>query len=138
MDPRVFTRRSSVAALATGVLVAVALGQLFGAPWGLAAITGLPAAATVLGGSFAARNRLFSARRPYPWGPAPWAGAWFVGYFVAMLPGLTLGALLELNWATEAAIQLLFLLSGLAALMFGYIVRMLEPLDTAEDASTPP
>ena len=134
MDPRVFTRRSSVAALATGVLVAVALGQVFGASWGLAAITGLPAGAAVLGVSFAARNGLFRTR-PRPWGPVPWVGAWFVGYFVAMLPAFTLGAFLELNWGTEAAIKLLLLLSGLSALMFGYIVRMLEPLDTSEDAS---
>ena len=40
-----------------------------------------------------------------------------------------------MNWATEATVQLLLSLSGLTALMFGYIVRMLEPLDAAEDAS---
>ena len=134
MDPRVFTRRSSVAALVTGVLVAVALGELIEAPWGLAAITGLPAGATVLGVSFGARNGLFRTRSR-PWGPAPWGGAWFVGYFVATLPAFTLSAFLELNWATKATIQLLLFLSGLTALMFGYIVRMLEPLDTAEDPS---
>lgn len=134
MDPRVFTRRSSVAALVTGVLVALVLGQLIGVPWGLAAITGLPAGTTVLGVSFGARNGLFRMR-PRPWGPVSWAGAWFLGYFVATLPAFTLSAFLELNWATKATIQLLLLLSGLAALMFGYIVRMLEPPDTAEDPS---
>ena len=134
MDPRVFTRRSSVAALVTGVLVAVALGQLIGAPWGLAAITGLPAGAAVLGASFGARNGLFRVR-PRPWGPVPWAGAWFIGLFVAMLPAYTVTAFLELNWAAKATIQLLLLLSGLSALMFGYIVRMLERLAAAEDAS---
>ena len=134
MDPRVFTRRSSVGALVTAVLVAVALGQLVGARWGLAAVTGLPAGAGVLGVSFAARNGLFRMR-PRPWGPVPWAGAWFVGYLVATLPALTLGAFLELNWATKATIQLMLLLSGLTGLMFGYIVRMLERLDTAEEPS---
>lgn len=134
MDRRVFTRRSSAAALATGVLVAVALGQLFGAPWGLAAITGFPAGATVLGVSFGARNGLFRPR-PRPWGPGPWAGAMFVGHFVATFPALTLSVFLELSWAIKATIQLLLLLSGLAALMFGYIARMLEPLDIAEDPS---
>lgn len=134
MDRRVFTRRSSAAGLATGVLLAVVLGQLIGAPWGLAAITGLPAGATALGVSFGARNGLFRRRRR-PWGPVPWAAAWFVGYFVAMLPAVTLSAFLDLNWATKATIRLLLLLSGLTALMFGYIVRMLEPLDAAEDAS---
>ena len=133
MDPRVFTRRSSVAALVTGVLVAVALDQLIGAPWGLAAITGLSAGAAMLGASFGARNGLFRARRR-PWGPVPWAGAWFVGYLVATVPAFTVTAFLDLNWATKATIQLLLLLSGLTALMFGYIVRMLEPLDAAEDA----
>jgi hypothetical protein len=59
----------------------------------------------------------------------------FVGYFVAMLPAFTLSVFLELNWATKATVQLLLSLSGLTALMFGYIVRMLEPLDAAEDAS---
>ena len=134
MDQRVFTRRSSVVGLATGVLVAIVLGQLFGAPWGLAAITGLPAGGTVLGVSFGARNGLFRTRRR-PWGPVPWAAAWSVGYFAAMLPAVTLSALLELNWATKATIQLLLLLSGLTSLMFGYIVRMLEPLAAAEDTS---
>ena len=134
MDQRVFTRRSSAAALATGVLVVVALGQLFGVPWGLAAITGLPAGTTVLGVSFGARNGLFRTR-PHPWGPVPWAGAMFVGYFVAMLPAFTLSAFFELNWTTRATVQLLLSLSGLTALMFGYIVRMLEPLDAADDAS---
>ena len=134
MDPRVFTRRSSVAAFVTGVLVAVALGQLIGAPWGLAAITGLPAAGAVLGASVGARNGLFRVR-PRPWGPVPWAGAWFIGLFVATFAAYTVTAFLELNWAAKATIQLLLLLSGLSALMFGYIVRMLERFDAAEDAS---
>ena len=73
--------------------------------------------------------------RPRPWGPVPWAGALFVGRFVATLPAFTVTAFLELNWAAKATIQLLLLLSGLGALMFGYIVRMLERLDAAEDAS---
>ena len=137
MDPRVFTRRSSVAALVTGVLVAVALGQLIGAPWGLAAITGLPAGAAVLGASFGARNGLFRVR-PRPWRPVPWAGAWFIGLFVTMLPAYTVTAFLELNWAAKATIQLLLLLSGLSALMFGYIMRMLEQVDVAEDAGDEP
>lgn len=59
----------------------------------------------------------------------------FVGHFVATFPALILSAFLELSWAIKATIQLLLLLSGLAALMFGYIARMLEPLDAAEDAS---
>ena len=133
MDPRLFTRRSGLAALATGVIVAVALGRIFGAPWGLAAITGLPAGATALGVSFGLRNGLFRAR-PRPWGPVPWAGAWWVGYFVATLPAVTLSAFLELSWETRATIQLLLFLSGLAALMFGYIGRMLEQSEAAEDA----
>ena len=137
MDPRLFTRRSSVAALATGVLVAVALGQIFGAPWGLAAITGLPAGATALGVSFGLRNGLFRAR-PRPWGPVPWAGAWWVGYFVATLPAVTVSAFLELSWETRSTIRLLLFLSGLAALMFGYIGRILEQSEAAEDAGEGP
>ena len=137
MDQRVFTRRSSGVALATVVVVGVALGSLLGAPWALAAITGLPAGATVLGASFAARNGLFRTR-PYPWGSVSWTGAWFVGYFVAMLPAFTLSAFLELSWATKVTVQLLLFLSGLAALMFGYIMRMLEQVDVAEDAGDEP
>ena len=38
-----------------------------------------------------------------------------------------------LNWATEAALELLFFLIGFAALAFGYITRMLEQLDSADD-----
>ncbi len=134
MDRRVFTRRLSAAALATGVLVAVALGQLFGAPWGLAAITGLrrgpPCSACP-----SAQETGCSARGRGRGDPAHWVGAMFVGHFVATFPALTLSAFLELSWAIKATIQLLLLLSGLAALMFGYIARMLEPLDAAEDAS---
>ena len=137
MSLRVFTRRSSVAAVAVGALVAVVLGSLPGVRWGLAAITGLPAGATVLGVSFAARNELFRTR-PRPWGPVPWSGAWFVGYFVATLPAFTVTAFLELNWATRVTIQLLLFLSGYAALMFGYIMRMLEQGDAAADAGDTP
>ena len=133
MDQRVFTRRSSAVALGTGVLVAVALGQ-FGAPWALAVFTGLPAGATVLGLSFGARNRLFRVRSR-PWAPAPWIGAFVVGLTVVLVPAANLSPFLELNLATEAALELLFGLTGFAALMFGYITRMLEELAAAEDTS---
>ena len=134
MDPRVFTRRSSVAALVTGLLVAVALGQLVGGPWGLAAITGLPAG-PACSACPSLQETGCSARGRVPGDPFHGPVAWFVGYLVATLPALTLGMFLELNWATRATIQLLLLLSGLTALMFGDIVRMLEPLDAAEDGS---
>jgi len=62
-------------------------------------------------------------------------GGRLVHWLRATLPAFTLGAFLELNWATKATIQLLLLLSAVTALMFGYIVRMLEPLDSAEDRS---
>ena len=92
----------------------------------------------MLGVSFGARNGLFRMRPP-PWGPAPWTGAWFVGYFVATLPAFTVTGFLELNWVTRVTIQLLLFLSGYSALMFGYITRMLEQRDAAADASdTPP
>ncbi|MCY4506670.1 MAG: hypothetical protein OXG35_06880 [Acidobacteria bacterium] len=133
MDRCVFTWRSSAAALATGVLVAVALGQLLGAPWGLAVITGLPAGAAVLGVAFGARNGLFRTR-PRPWGPAPLTGAFLVGQTVVLVPAMLSGVFLELSPATEATLQLLFLLAGFAALMFGYIARMLEQFEAAESA----
>lgn len=133
MDQRVFTRRSSAVALGTGVLVAAALGQ-FGAPWALAAFTGLPAGATVLGLSFGARNGLFRVRSR-PWVPAPWIGAFLVGLTVVLVPAANLSPFLEMNFATEAALELLFGLTGFAALMFGYITRMLEELAAAEDTS---
>ena len=137
MDQRVFTRRSSGAALATGVLVAVVLGQLLGAPWGLAAITGLPAGATALGVSFGVRNGLFRAR-PRPWGPAPWMGAFLIGQTVVLVPATLSGVFLELSLATEATFQLLFLLAGFAAMIFGYICRMQEQCEAAEDAGEGP
>lgn len=133
MDQRVFTRRSSVAALATAVLVAVALGQILGTPWGLAAITGLPTGATVLAVSFGVRNRMFRVR-PRPWGPVTGIGALLVGQTVVLVPAFFSGRFFELNRGAEAALALLFLLTGFAALMFGYIMRMLEQLDAAEDA----
>ena len=133
MDLRVFTQRSSAVALATGVLVSVTLGQ-FGAPWGLATITGLPAGATVLAVSFSVRNGMFRARRR-PGSPAPWVGAFLVGQVIVLVPFFQLDDNIPevLNWATEAALELLFLLTGFAALAFGYITRMLEQLDSADD-----
>ena len=127
MDLRVFTQRSSAIAIAIGVLVAVTLGQ-FGAPWGLAAITGLPAGATVLAASFGVRNRMFRVR-PRPWEPAPWMGAFLVGQTVVLVPAFLASQFIELNWASKAALDLLFMLTGLAAAAFGYIVRMMEQLD---------
>ena len=131
-----FTRRSSAVALGTGVLVAAALGR-FGAPWTLAAFTGLPAGATVLGLSFGARNGLFRVRSR-PWAPAPWIGAFLVGLTVWLVPAGNLSPFLELNFATEVALELSFGLTGFAALMFGYITRMLEEFAAAEDANDPP
>lgn len=137
MDSRVFTRRSSVGALTAGALVAVVLGQLLGAPRGLAAIAGLPAGATVLAVSFGVRNRMFRVR-PRPWGPVPGIGALLVGQTVVLVPAFFSGRFLELNRGTDATLALLFLLTGFAALMFGYIVGTLEQLGAAEDASHAP
>ncbi len=61
-------------------------------------------------------------------------GAFLVGQTVVLVPAMLSGVFLELSPATEATLQLLFLLAGFAALMFGYIARMLEPLEAAESA----
>lgn len=45
------------------------------------------------------------------------------------------GVFPELNPASEATLQLLFLLAGFAALMFGCIGRMLKPPHAAEDGA---
>ena len=86
---------------------------------------------------FGARNGLFRTR-PRPWGTAPWTGAFLLGQTVVLLPAMLSGSFLELKLATEATLQLLFLLAGFTALMFGYIARMLEQREAAEDSATDP
>ena len=65
-------------------------------------------------------------------------GAFLVGQTVVLVPAMFSGVFLELDRATEATLQLLFLLAGFAALMFGYIGRMLEQFEAAEDAGEGP
>ena len=70
-------------------------------------------------------------------GPAPWTGAFLVGQTVAFLPAM-LSAVPRVEPGDQATLQLLFLLAGFAALKFGYVVRMLEQFEAAEDAGEGP
>ena len=137
MESRVFTRRSAAIAGATWVLVAVLLG-LFGAPWGLAALTGFSAATVALGLSLGVRNGWFIARPPRPWGFRPWAGASFVGNAAVILPATYLGLSLDLSLGIELTLVLLLSLTGLAAWTFGYVVGRLEQLEQADAAEYAP
>lgn len=58
-----------------------------------------------------------------------------VGQAIVLVPFVQLDDNIPgvLNWATEAALEWLFLLTGFAAFAFGYITRMLDQLDSADD-----
>lgn len=125
---QVLTMRSVVAGVATGALVAAAVGQLLGAPWMLAGLNGLAAGALALAASIAVGDGRFGVmnirRRP---------GLRAFAYVVIMLPAFLAGNVMdaELARAEGLALALLFLFTGFAAHALGGILSTLEDLDDA-------
>ena len=128
---RVFTARTTGIGLATGVLVAIALGQLPGAAWGVAILNGLAAYALaqalsiddLRGGWLGATD---NRRR---------AGIRALAYAVMMAPTLFVHHSIELRPADEVGLALLFLLTGFAAYRLGCILATLAYLDGDADAA---
>ena len=128
---RVFTARSTGIGIATGVLVAIALGQLLGAAWALAILNGLAAGALALALSIGAGgwfDTTVNRRRP---------GIWALAYAVMMAPTLFVHHYIELRPADEVAVSLLFILTGFAAYTLGSIMATLVYLDGDAAAADP-
>ena len=123
---QVFTTKSVGAGVATGALVATAVGQLLGAPWTLAGLNGLAAGALALALTVAVSDGRFGVmdvrRRP---------GVRTLASVVMIFPALVVGNAMdvELARAEGFALGLLFLLTGFAAHALGGILSTLEHLD---------
>ena len=130
---RVFTARSTGIGIATGVLVAIALGQFLGAAWGSAILNGLAAGAVALalsiddlrGGWFDTTDH---RRRP---------GIRALAYAVMMAPTLFVHHYVEFRPADEVAVSLLFLLTGFASYTLAGIMATLVYLGDAAAAPDP-
>ena len=125
---QVFTMKSVGVGVATGALVAAAVGQLLGAPWMLAGLNGLAAGALALALSLAIGDGRFAVLdvRGRP-------GVRLLASAVMLLPALMVGNVLdtELARAEGLALGLLVLLTGFAAHILGGILATLEHLDDA-------
>lgn len=123
---QVLTTKSVSAGVATGALVAAALGQLLGAPWMLAGLNGLAAGALAMALSIVVGDGRFGVmnvrRRP---------GLRTFAYVVIMLPAFLASSVMdvELARAEGLALALLFLLTGFAAHALGGILSTLQDLD---------
>ena len=129
---RVFTAWSTGIGIATGVLVAIALGQLLDAAWGLAILNGLAAGALSQAHATGLRDGWFDTtdnrRRP---------GIWALAYGIMMAPALFVHHYIELPPADEIAVSLLFVLAGFASYVLGGIMATLAYLDRAAAAADP-
>lgn len=129
---RVFTAWSTGIGIATGVLVATALGQLLDAAWGLAILNGLAAGALSQTRSTGLRDgRLDTTdnRRR--------SGIRALAYAVMMAPALFVHHYTELRPADEIAVSLLFVLTGFASCLLGGIMATLAYLDRDAVATDP-
>jgi hypothetical protein len=126
---KVFTTRSTGIGVATGVIVAVGLGQLLGVVWGLAALNGLAAgtlalalAVIVCDGRF---DMMDTRRRP---------GVRVLAFAVMMGPMLLVDVAIGIEFQklrpeSFAAVKLLFGLAGFAAYALGGIMAALNQID---------
>lgn len=125
---QVFTTKSVGVGVATGGLVAAAVGQLLGAPWILAGLNGLAAGALALALSIVVGDGRFAVmdarRRP---------GVRTLAYVVMMVPAFLAGNVMEVELARAEgfALGLLFLLTGFASYALGGILATLEQIDDA-------
>ena len=121
---RVFTTKSTGIGIATGALLAIALGQLLGATWGLATLNGLAAGALALALSTDLRDGLLDTtdnqRRP---GLSGLASA------VMTAPPLFTHHYIELRPAGEIGLAVLLALTGLATYVLGGVMATLNHLD---------
>ena len=125
---QVFTMKSVGIGVATGALVAAAVGQLLGAPWMLAGLNGLAAGALALALSVAVGDGRFAVLN-VPGRP----GVRMLASAVMLFPALTAGNVLdtEIARAEGLTLGLLFLLTGFAAHALGGVLATLEHFDDA-------
>ena len=116
------------------MLVAIALEQLLGAPWGLAILNGLAAGALALALSCGVLgdgwffDTTDNQRRP---------GTWALAYAVMIAPPLFVHNYIELRPTDEVAVSLLFMLTGFASCTLGDIMATLVYLDGDAAAADP-
>ena len=127
MKPLVFSVRSVSVGIATATIVAAALGQLVGAPWGLAILTGFAAGACALAVPITVRDGRFdvlgtSAVRRH-------RGIWLLAYSVVILPMFFIDDVVALSRPDGLALTLLFGLTGMAAYVLGGITATLNHLE---------
>ena len=131
-SPRVLTARSTGMGIATGVLVAVLLGPLIGAPWGLAVLNGVAGGGLSLLVSYARRlGRLGFGPRTVP---KPVPGISVVGHLVMQAPIVFVWMSMELHFASELALSLLFAFTALVAYLTGDAVATLGHLEGDDSA----
>ena len=125
---QVFTTKSVGVGVATGALVAAAVGQFLGTPWMLAGLNGLAAGVLALTLSLALSDGRFAVMdvRGRP-------GVRMLASVVMLLPALMIGNAMDTDLARAEglALGLLFLLTGFAAHVLGGILATLEHLDDA-------
>ena len=127
MKPSLFSVRSMAVGVATAMLVAAILGQLVGAPWGLAILTGFAAGACALAVPIAMRGGRFdvlgsSVVRRH-------RGVWLLAYSVIVLPMFLIDDVVALDRPVGLALALLFGLTGMAAYVLGGIMATLDHLE---------
>lgn len=135
MEPSVFSIRSVWVGIATGTIVAAALGRIVGAPWGLAILTGFAAAACAVAVPITVRDGRFdvlgsSATRRH-------LRIWLLAYGVISLPMFFIDDVVALSRPVGLALALLFGLTGLAAYALGAIMATLNHLGSDDIGDDP-
>ena len=129
MRPSLFPPRSVAWGIAIAAATAAAFGQLVGAPWGLAVLTGLSAGACTLillavarDGRFNVLGSMTPARRSRP-------GLQIFANLVILTPALVATSFLELTPASDVTLKVLLLLTGAAAYALGCMIGTLYQLE---------
>ena len=127
---RVFTTKSTGIGIATGALLALALGQLLGATWGLATLNGLAAGALALAVSTGLRDGLLDTTDNQRW-----PGLWGLAYAVMIAPPVFTHHYIELRPADEIGLAVLLALTGFATYVLGGVMATLNHLDDDDSTS---
>lgn len=127
---RVFTTKSTGIGIATGALLAIALGQLLGATWGLATLNGLAAGALALAVSTGLRDGLLDTTDNQRW-----PGLWGLAYAVMIAPPVFTHHYIELRPADEIGLAVLLALTGFAIYVLGGVMATLNHLDDDDSTS---
>ena len=130
MPVAVFTARSTGLAVAIGVLVPVTFALLFGVPWGLAILTGLPAGALAL--TFSLWEEPFDTLGAKE--PRRRRAVRILALTVLFGPAVFLDDVIELKRGSEFALGALVLLTAFAAYVLGAVMATLDRPDDHDTA----